>query len=65
MNKLYYIGDGNIREAPATPERLRAVGIYWHDTRRDALIALKAVIAERVQKDVDRLVELEKEISGL
>ncbi len=62
---LFYITPDDIREVPYTESRAKSLGIYFHDNRRDALIALKESITERVQKDVERLIDLEKEIANV
>jgi len=64
MKPVYYINRNlTVKSIPSTEARRKSPDFY--DSYRDALVALKDVIAERVDKDVKKLIELEKEIAAI
>lgn len=61
---MYYINrHENIKQLPATEARCKDP--RFHNTYREALIALKKVLEDRVNNDVKRMVEIEYEIAKI
>lgn len=61
---MWYINrHNNIKQLPATPAREKDP--RFHKTYREALIALKRQIEARMQSDVERTMELEREIAKI
>lgn len=63
MTYLHYIRDGEVFAVEATRDRLMTTSLMFFKTRREALTALKEQIAEKVNFNVKRLMELEREIA--
>lgn len=63
MTYLHYIRDGEVFAVEATRDRLMTTSLMFFKTRREALAALKEQIAEKVNFNVKRLMELEREIA--
>lgn len=64
MKDLYYLTENAVIATTYTRDKAMSVAPIFFEHKSDALKQLKAIITTRVNEDVKRLMELERDLSN-